>query len=115
MLPAIISGAIEPMDGGDEDLDNWYRKEHLQQATTQPGWKRTTRYNLLFQVRNVEGPQTAEDAPSWLALHEWEQGYLKEEVQPFQPRTEWTKRVMENIKFGQAGNYEKIGSFLARV
>lgn len=109
--PALISGAVEPAEGGDDDLDRWYREEHLNQATTQPGWKRTTRYKLIFQVRNDPGPQNSEDAPKWLALHEWDKGYLGPEVQPFQPMSEWTSTVMSNARNIQANNYEKIGSF----
>lgn len=109
MFPALIAAGVEPAVGEDEDLDKWYREEHLQQATTQPGWKRTTRYKLLFQVKNDPGPQRYEDAPNWLALHEWEKGFLGEEVLPFEPMSEWTKSVMGKAKLIQAGNYERVG------
>jgi hypothetical protein len=102
---------VEPALGGDEDLDRWYREEHLYQATKQTGWKRTTRYKLIFQVRNATGPQNSEHAPPWLALHQWEEGSLTTENKGFEPRTEWTKRVMGGARKVQASNYRKIGSY----
>jgi len=109
--PALVSGGLEPAAGGDEDLDRWYREEHLEQATTQPGWKRTLRYKLIFQVRNATGPQNSEDAPKWLALHQWEDGYLPAETKAFEPMTEWTKKVVGGATHVQASNYQKIGSY----
>ena len=78
---------MEPAAGEEEDLDSWYREKHLPQATTQAGFKRSTRYKLLFQMRNEGAPQGV-DAPSCLALHEREAGHLGVEVQPFDPVTE---------------------------
>jgi len=34
----IIHAAMEPGEGLDGDLDAWYREEHNQQMSEQPGW-----------------------------------------------------------------------------
>jgi hypothetical protein len=100
----MISGAMEPADeAGHKDLDAWYKEEHLDQATTQPGWRRSNRYKLL------DGGSPG--APTWLALHEWDAGYLGEKVPPFDPITDWTKRVMGACKNIEAFNWRKVGSF----
>ena len=98
---------MEPAEDGHADLDAWYREEHLDQATTQPGWRRSTRYTLVPGVKNSQG-QTADDAPTYLALHEWDAEHLGEKVAPFVPVTEWTKKVCGECKKIEAFNYVRI-------
>lgn len=106
----MISAGMEAKPGEEADLDAWYREEHLDQATTQPGFKRSKRYTLFFHQKHESEPE-AEDPPSGLALHEWDEGFLGEEVDAFQPVTEWTKRAVGNAKKIEAGNYELVKSY----
>jgi hypothetical protein len=104
---------MQPAPGEHEEMDKWYLEEHLPQATTQPGWKRTVKYKLIFQVRNdpIEGPQNSEAAPENLVLYEWEKGFLGKEVMPFDPVTEWTVRICSRAARIEAGNFELVGSW----
>jgi len=142
--PALITAGVEPAEGQDDDLDRWYREEHLLQATTQKGFRRSTRYNLVAEEGNGKVKRKDEDGeevvPKWLALRrcnlcccflhnsfhilevllwniswrnkdEWEAGFLGKEVLPFEPMSAWTRRVMENARKIQAGNWELEGSW----
>lgn len=107
-FPTIISAAIEPARGGAADLDSWYRDEHNQQMSEQPGWKRTTRFRLGFQVKDGK---IADDAPSFLALHEFGEGNkIGKDVIPLDPLTDWTKRVIDAAQTVDGAVYYKVGS-----
>jgi hypothetical protein len=103
---------MEPGDGQAGDLDRWYREEHLEQMSREPGWRRARRYNLVFQVKNKNAP-AADDAPSFLALYDFDEPakQLGTEVKPLDPMTDWTKKCMANAKKIEAGIYHRIGVF----
>jgi hypothetical protein len=44
----LISAALQPKDGGDEDFERWYREEHLKVLSECPGYRRSRRY-VAFQ------------------------------------------------------------------
>jgi len=90
------------------NMDAWYRQEHLEQMSKEPGWRRSARYSLIFQVG------TTDKAPSFLALYEFdEKAKLGRQVQPLNPMTEWTLKCMKEAQKIEAGVYTKIGSFSA--
>jgi hypothetical protein len=100
---------MEPGSGGEADLDAWYREEHNQQMSEQTGWKRTARFNLLFQQRNDEKES---QRLSFLAIHEFGEGHkIGTDVEPLNPMTEWTKRAMSAAKAIEAAVYYKVKSF----
>lgn len=100
---------MEPQPGGEADLEAWYRDEHNQQMSEQPGWKRTTRFNLLFQHKRNGQEGTA---PSFLAIHEFGDGHkLGKDVEPLDPMTDWTERCMSQAKAIDAAIYRKEKSF----
>ncbi|KAF2272705.1 uncharacterized protein EI97DRAFT_452788 [Westerdykella ornata] len=92
----IIYTAIEPGEGEEEELDAWYREEYNQQMSEQPGWIRTSRWRHRY-TRLSSGEMV--QRPSILALHEFAEGeQLGRNVEPLQPITNWTRRVMAHAK-----------------
>ncbi|KAF2736365.1 hypothetical protein EJ04DRAFT_551415 [Polyplosphaeria fusca] len=105
----IIMAAMEPSPGGEKDLDAWYRDEHNEQMSKEPGYLRTTRFSLVFQHR-TDGK--AMETVSFLALHEFGEGHkVGSKVEPLDPMTDWTKRCMTNAKAIDAAVYRKVKSF----
>lgn len=86
--------AIQPEPGRGEDIDRWYREEHLEQASQMPGWRKSTRYELIFKVQSVENPQR-EDAPKYLAIHEFDEGTEVKRM-PKESWTDWTRKIVQN-------------------
>jgi hypothetical protein len=88
--PEIIAVEMHPKDA--QDLDRWYREEHLDLLAKVPGYRRTLRYKI--------GPRTplmGEDVvPGFLAIHEVEDvgKALGSEEAVKMNETEWTKRVI---------------------
>jgi hypothetical protein len=82
-----------------QDYDDWYRKEHLEQLSKTPSWRRSGRYQLVFKKETVGAPDS-EKAPNWLTLHEFEEGSLPEgeKVVVLLPQTDWTKKVMGSTR-----------------
>lgn len=108
-FPTMIMAAMEPAEGGEKSLDAWYREEHNQQMSEQPGWKRTTRFKLLYQYKN-DGP--ANDALKYFTIHEFGEGHkIGRQVVPLDPMTEWTKKEMQKAKAIDAAIYQKTKSF----
>lgn len=101
---------MQPAPGGEADLDAWYREEHNEQMSKEPGWKRTIRYRLLSQSRNDEKKP---DGLDFLAIHEFGEGnQLGKEVKPLEPITDWTRKAMSECKAIDAAIYYKVFSSL---
>nr|OQO31211.1 hypothetical protein B0A51_02051 [Rachicladosporium sp. CCFEE 5018] len=94
----IVAVAIEPADGGDDELDHWYRNEHLEILAKVPIYLRTSRYKLL----RPSGSLGRHLPPSHLALHEYtsSEELLNYALQhgPLAPETEQSKRVLGGAK-----------------
>jgi hypothetical protein len=100
---------MQPGEGGEADLDAWYRNEHNQQMSEQPGWLRTTRFSLLGQ--HSSGDHTSEEL-SFLAIHAFdESNQLGTEVKAIEPMSDWTKKVMSEAKAIDAAIYHKQRGF----
>ncbi|KAH7025153.1 uncharacterized protein B0I36DRAFT_367037 [Microdochium trichocladiopsis] len=96
----IISAGMTPKDAAaSDDMDRWYREEHNEQMSLEPGWIRSTRYKLAFHVKSVGGDKAARgDAPEWMTLHEFGEGNtLGEKVAPLVPISDWTRKVMGDM------------------
>lgn len=102
--------AMEPKEGGAADLDAWYREEHNEQMSKEPGWKRSTRFKLLYEHKNEQPSDRGWF--TFLALHEFGEGHqLGKEVVPLEPMSDWTKRVMGECKAIDAAIYNKVKSY----
>lgn len=78
--------AIEPKLGGDDDLEDWYRCQHLDMLSMVPGYRRGTRYKLLSSMRD--------GTPRYLALHEFESAELPADEIECTTKTEWSKNIL---------------------
>jgi hypothetical protein len=70
----LISEAIEPAESTNiEDFHKWYRSVYVKEVSSLPGWRRTSRFNLVFKKENKDDPEAAKKiTPKWLALHEFD-------------------------------------------
>ncbi|KXJ86580.1 hypothetical protein Micbo1qcDRAFT_236879 [Microdochium bolleyi] len=96
----IISAGMTPKDqAASDDMDRWYREEHNEQMSLEPGWVRSSRYKLVFQIKSVGGGSSRRDAPEWMTLHEFGEGNkLGTKVTALEPISEWTRKVMGDMK-----------------
>ncbi|KAI4714454.1 hypothetical protein J4E89_000134 [Alternaria sp. Ai002NY15] len=103
------SGALmQPSPTGASDLDAWYREEHNQQTSEQPGWLRTCRYSLSKQESGSEDEEGRKQELSFLAVHEFGEGEkLGDTVKAFEPVSEWTVRVMKEAVGIDAAIYRR--------
>jgi hypothetical protein len=97
----VVVVAIDPATGQDEDVDAWYRKEHLGQLSTSPLFLRCRRYTRIMDPSSIE-QDGMDGVAKFLAVHDYTsvqdlfdhsitKGQLVEE-------TEWTRRVMDGAK-----------------
>lgn len=90
----IKSTAIQPSPGLEEEFNRWYQEEHLEQVSRMPGWTKSTRYELIFKVQNKDD-MDAEEAPKYLALHEFDEGTEVKRMKR-EEWTPWTVRMVES-------------------
>ncbi|EUC50079.1 hypothetical protein COCMIDRAFT_32646 [Bipolaris oryzae ATCC 44560] len=101
----LLVALMQPAPDGAEDLDAWYRDEHNEQMSREPGWLRTCRYSLVAQ----KGGDEKETELSFLAIHEFdESNELGDTVKALEPVTEWTKKVMNAAEGIDAAIYRRI-------
>lgn len=102
---------LQPASGGEAELDKWYREDHNQQMSEQPGWWRTRRFNLL--IRQTSSGSKDAELP-FLAVHEFgPENQLGKDVKPLEPISDWTKKVMSEAKGLDAAIYHKQKTFEA--
>jgi hypothetical protein len=100
---------MQPAPGGEADLDAWYRDEHNEQMSLEPGYKRTTRWSLLHQNRHDEKPAGGLD---FFAMHEFGEGNkIGKYVLPLDPMTDWTKKCMGECKAIDAAVFELTATY----
>lgn len=98
----LLMAGVEPATGKHADYDAYMRQEHLQQMSLEPGFLRTKRYKLLYQVRPTELPATC------MALYEFDEGNkLGTTVKPLEPMTEWTKNMFSDAKAFELGIFHR--------
>lgn len=102
-----------PSADSSDELDRWYREEHNEQMSYEPGWIRSSRYKLVVQIKSpspVGDPRP--DAPEWMTIHEFGVGNkLGSKVEPLDPISDWTRKVMGDMKSIEAYNWKNIGNF----
>lgn len=69
----LVSEAIEPAsDIGADAFNEWFRTEHIKEVSALPGWRRTSRFELVFKKENKDDPNSAAKITrNYLALHEF--------------------------------------------
>jgi hypothetical protein len=85
--------AIQPGLGMEDEFNRWYREEHLEQVSHMPGWRKSTRFDLIFKVQSHDD-SNREEAPKYLAIHEFEEGTEVNRISK-EEWTEWTKRMVK--------------------
>ncbi|RDL38079.1 uncharacterized protein BP5553_05512 [Venustampulla echinocandica] len=109
--PYAIFAAIEPAAGTDNDLDNWYRQEHLGLVSEVGGFIRSRRYKLreLFTFDLSIGQQNENIVPRYLAIHEFQNAdYVGETLTP---PTVWSARILKSVRHVDLSVY-KLLNFL---
>ncbi|KAI8628371.1 hypothetical protein F5Y19DRAFT_136192 [Xylariaceae sp. FL1651] len=108
---SVISAQMElKPDFPEEELDRWYKEEHLAHMAEIPGFLRCTRYELVSARANREtrdqhniatanGESVPLPTPKWLAIHEFETPGIDMEALLARGKTDWTQRVTENSSF----------------
>lgn len=64
----------------------------------------------MFQIKDKHD-NLADNTPTWMVIHEFDDGYLGEDVLPLQPMTDWTKEVMNTAQQIDAAVYRKLSDF----
>jgi len=87
----LVSVKMEPATGTDAELDDWYRKQHLDMLSMVQGYRRSTRWKLTPMGELPEG------TPTYLALHEFDALPPPEQMK-LVIGTEWSKKVLGSAK-----------------
>lgn len=97
----LVCVAIEPPEGEDaeRDLDEWYRKQHLDMLSMCTGYRRGTRY------RRIDGKK-----PRFLAMHEYacKPDELPNDQIEQVKATEWTKKIIGEAQIVERDVWELI-------
>lgn len=97
----MISVKMQPRDGGDEEFDEWYRKQHLDMLSMVKGYRRSTRWKVS------ELREAPEGTPMYIALHEYDDVPDPEEVK-LAVGTEWSKKVIGEARSFVRDQWELI-------
>jgi len=101
----IISAALTPKAGTDDDFNAWYREEHYQELAMCAGYLRTHRYILKTALKEGVNP------PSYLAVHEFEGESLPEEDLKATGETQWGVKVMGQLVAQEIGIFKLYRTF----
>lgn len=101
----LISAALQPAAGQDEDFDKWYRQEHLKVLSEAPEYRRSRRYKVANATMLDQFVRKAPEVPQYLALHEFDGEDLPWKELGASAETEWAKRIMENLRKEEIGWY----------
>jgi len=100
----LFAAAITPATGADDDLDRWYREEHLALLAACLGYRRTRRYKLL----PLPG---GEEAPEYVAFHEFDGEALPMEQLGKTAETEWARRCLGGAQTVETTVWKLLGGF----
>ena len=102
--PTLLVALMQPSPSGAADLDSWYRSEHNEQMSKEPGWLRTCRYELVSSSSD-----DAEARLPFLAVHEFgDREELGDTVRALEPVSEWTMKVMREAVGIDAAIYRRV-------
>jgi len=101
----MLTAELHPQDV--DDLEAWYREEHLDMLAKVPGYRRSLRYKI--------GPTTAVskgEAPDYIALHEVDDvtTALQSQEAEAAKNTPWTKKQMADSKVFVARAWKLVKS-----
>ena len=96
----MVSVAIEPSLGQEEDIDNWYRKEHLAMLASNSLYLRCNRYERI--ATDSVGASSEGFGAKFVALHEYTsvEDLFDHSLKkgPIIPETEWTRHILDRAK-----------------
>ena len=95
----LVCVAMDPGEAGEQDFEDWYRKQHLDMLSMCRGYRRTTRY------KRMDGQE-----PRYLALHEYacSPDELPAEQIKQVTATEWTQKILAEAKIFERDVFELI-------
>ncbi|KAF2112091.1 hypothetical protein BDV96DRAFT_649452 [Lophiotrema nucula] len=102
----VKSTAMQPGPGMEEEFNRWYTEEHLEQVSHMSGWRRSTRFELVFKVQSRDDP-SQEPAPKYLAIHEFEEGTKVQRMRK-EEWTEWTKNMVDGASKIDEGTFDYL-------
>jgi hypothetical protein len=110
----MISAAMTPAEGTDEELDAWYRELHCKALPSCPGYTRTKRYNLVFNRQNRLPPSEMKlDKPAkYLALHEFETDTIPEQFY-LAVKESWVQKFPGGVQKFDAHQFVLLKNFEA--
>ncbi|KAI1791179.1 hypothetical protein LXA43DRAFT_889517 [Ganoderma leucocontextum] len=87
----------------EDDLNRWYREEHIPLLAKVPGWRRSRRYVLrdggLASGTGAEELRAKRRPPKYLAVHEWESPESYETAEfKHATSTPWRMRLFEGAE-----------------
>ncbi|KIW00637.1 uncharacterized protein PV09_07831 [Verruconis gallopava] len=88
---ALRTVSMEPGEGNDEELNDWYLKEHYEKLSNVPGYRRSTRYKLA-DTKNEDG------YPRFLSLHEFDSVDIPSASLKATTETEWGQKIFSSLK-----------------
>lgn len=92
---------MEPAEGGDDEFDEWYRKQHLDMLSTVGGYRRSTRWKKSAAMSAEPSPAT------YLSLHEWDELPAPEQLK-FVIGTEWSRKIIGAAKIIESEAWELV-------
>ncbi|KAH8916532.1 hypothetical protein BT69DRAFT_1355601 [Atractiella rhizophila] len=99
--PFLVSVGLTP-GGGEEDLEKWYREEHLSMISKIPHFRRGMRFKVTDSKLHQSGKEDeVGKAPQFLALYEYDQlgpEVVESEQWKAVLETPWAKKHMANMK-----------------
>ncbi|CRK13335.1 hypothetical protein BN1723_009977 [Verticillium longisporum] len=103
----ILSAQVElGPDISPEELDRWYREEHLERMSQWGGFLRTTRFELAYARSNAQSRalkglaaenEEAPRPPTYLALHEFSGDLDLKKMMEFTDSA-WTRKIIPGLK-----------------
>jgi len=95
----LVTSDMEPANGKDAELDDWYKRQHLDMLSMLGGYRRSTRFQKL------DG-----SSPKYLAMHEFDTTTLAPEIRIVMG-TEWAKNMIRSAKAFSTDRWELISEF----
>ncbi|RPD57702.1 hypothetical protein L226DRAFT_467674 [Lentinus tigrinus ALCF2SS1-7] len=109
--PILITMEAEVKPELEDELNRWYREEHIPLLAKVPGWRRTRRF-VLRDVGPANGTDAAEvmargKKPKYLAVHEWESmaNFDRPEFK-HATRTPWRMKMFERADTWHGRTYQ---------
>jgi len=101
---ALRTVLVEPAEGGDEEFDEWYRKQHLDMLSMVNGFRRSTRYKLVLEAEALGHPR-------YIACHEYDTANFPVEQVKLVTGTEWSKKILGGAKKFEGDIWEEIAAY----